>query len=79
MIIEIADDILVPGKISIDDVRLGIAIWLFQEKNVALGKCAELAGMHKMQFQKELANREIPLHYGEDELQRDIKAARQLP
>ncbi|MBK8965715.1 MAG: UPF0175 family protein [Saprospiraceae bacterium] len=79
MTIEIADDILVPGKISKEDIRLGIALWLFQEKNIALGKCAELAGMHKIQFQKELAKRKIPLHYGEEDLQRDIQAARQIP
>lgn len=79
MTIEIADEILVPGKISIDDIRLGIALWLFQEKNIALGKCAELAGLHKMQFQNELAKRKIPMHYGEEELQRDILAAQSLP
>ena len=79
MTIEIADEILVPGKVSIDDIRLGIALWLFQEKNIALGKCAELAGLHKIQFQKELAKRKIAIHYGEEELQRDILAAQSLP
>ncbi|MBK7935636.1 MAG: UPF0175 family protein [Lewinellaceae bacterium] len=78
MIVEIADEILVPGKISIDEVRLGIAIWLFQEKNISLGKCAEIAGMHKIQFQKELANRKIPQHYDEEDLQRDIHAAQRI-
>lgn len=35
MLVELEDEILVAGKISIEDFRLGIALWLFQEKNVA--------------------------------------------
>ena len=78
MTIEIADDILVSGKISMAEIRLGLALWLFQEKQVALGKCAELAGIHKIQFQKELAKRKIPVHYDEHDLKRDLQAARQI-
>lgn len=78
MLVELEDEILIAGKISIEDLRLGIALWLFQEKNVALGKCAELAGMHKIQFQKELARRRISVHYTEDDLQRDILAAQRM-
>jgi predicted HTH domain antitoxin len=78
MLVELEDEILVAGKISIEDLRLGIALWLFQEKNVALGKCAELAGMHKIQFQRELAKRRIPVHYDEEDLQRDMRAAQNM-
>lgn len=78
MLVELEDEILVAGKVSVEDIRLGIALWLFQEKNVSLGKCAELAGMHKIQFQKELAKRKIPLHYDEVDLQRDLRAAQKM-
>jgi len=78
MLVEFEDEILVEGKISVEEIRLGIALWLFQEKNISLGKCAELAGMHKIQFQKELAKRKIPLHYDEVDLQRDIRSARRM-
>lgn len=79
MIVEIADDLLVTSNVTPLEIRLGIALWLFQEKNVALGKCAEIAGLHKIQFQKELAKRRIPVHYTEEDLQRDAQAVRRLP
>lgn len=73
MTIEISDEIVATSHLTIEEARLGLAIWLFQEKEVSLGKCAKVAGMHKMLLQKELVNRKIPVHYTEEDFERDLK------
>lgn len=79
MTLEIADDVIASSHLTLEEVRLALAIWLFQEKQVSLGKCAKAAGIHKMIFQKELANRKIQVHYTSEDFERDIKAVTQLP
>ncbi len=79
MILEISEEIVNASHLTLEEARLGLAIWLFQEKQVSLGKCAKVAGMHKMQFQKELAKRKIAVHYTEEDFKRDLKSAKLLP
>ena len=52
---------------------LYVALELFKEERVTLAQASEIAGLHQIQFQKELAKRRIPLHYGLEELEQDIK------
>ena len=75
MTLEISEEIVASSHLTLEEVRLGLAIWLFQEKQVSLGKCAKVAGIHKMLFQKELAKRKIAMHYTEEDFERDMKAA----
>lgn len=79
MLVEISDDIISASHLTIEEVRLGLALWLFQEKQVSIGKCAKVAGMHKIMFQKELAKRKIPVHYTEEDFERDLKSLEQMP
>ncbi|MDX1941816.1 MAG: UPF0175 family protein [Saprospiraceae bacterium] len=76
MLIEISDEIVEQSNLTVEEIRLGIALWLFQEKKLSLGKCAKIAGLHKMQFQKELGKRKIPVHYTEEDFQRDLKSVK---
>ena len=50
MTLEISEEIVDASHLTLEEVRLGLAIWLFQEKQVSLGKSAKVAGMHKIQF-----------------------------
>jgi hypothetical protein len=38
-----------------------------------LGQASQLAGLHQIQIQRELAKRDIPIHYGEREFWRDME------
>lgn len=78
MTIEILDEIVEQSNLTVEEIRLGIALWLFQEKGLSLGKCAKVAGLHKMQFQKELGKREIEVHYTEEDFQRDIESSKRI-
>ena len=78
MTLEISEEIVSTSHLTLEEVRLGLAIWLFQEKQVSLGKCAQVAGMHKVLFQKELAKRKIPVHYTEEDFERDMESAKRI-
>src|SRR5690606_35289136 len=62
MKIEIADELMKKSGMSVEEILLRVAILLFQEEKLTLGQAADLAGLHQIQFQRELAKRNIPIH-----------------
>lgn len=73
MIVEIPDQIIEQSGLSAKEMLLKVAILLFQEEKLTLGQASKMAGLHQFEFQKELAKREIPVHYGEDDFERDLQ------
>ncbi len=57
-------------------LRLEIACSLYLRDLLSLGKAAELAGLSRMDFGKEVGERGIPRHYTEEELASDLAYAR---
>ncbi len=50
-----------------------IAIALFQQERISLGRAGKIAGMEVMEFQKLLSDRGICIHYDIEELEQDIQ------
>jgi len=73
MPIVIPDEILEGCDVTIEDIRLDVAISLYQREKVSLGKAAEIAGLNRWEFQKILAERRIPLNYSVSDLEKDYK------
>jgi predicted HTH domain antitoxin len=69
----IPDDILRTAKLTEADLRLEIAILLFQQKKIGTGKARQLAGLNLIEFRRELAKRDICVHYDVEDLQDDLK------
>ena len=57
-------------------LKLELAVSLYAQNALGLGKAAELAGMSRLDLNDILAERGIPMHYGEKELAEDIAYAR---
>jgi predicted HTH domain antitoxin len=57
-------------------LKLELAVSLYTQKALSLGKAAELADMGLLDFNDILAERRIPMDYGEKELAEDIAYAR---
>jgi predicted HTH domain antitoxin len=57
-------------------LKLELAVALYAQKTLSLGKAAELADMGVLDFNDILADSKIPMHYGEKELAQDIAYAR---
>ncbi len=59
-------------------VRLYLAIELYREGKVSLGKAAEIAGVSKWEIMEILASKNIPIQYYVEDLEKDIKTLEEL-
>lgn len=73
MIVEIPDQVIAQSGLSAKEILLKVALILFQEEKLTLGQASKLAKIHQFEFQKELAARNIPIHYGEEDYERDLQ------
>ncbi len=74
----ISDEIIKATNYTEAEFRLEISILLYQKKKFSLGQAAKFTGLAKFQFQKELANRKIPVNYDVEELRQDIQTLNSL-
>lgn len=61
--IEIPDTMLAIPSYSKEDVMLDIAVALYQRKIYSLAKAARFAGINRLEFQKVLSERHVPVFY----------------
>ena len=64
-------------NLSAETARL-LALGLFREDKVSLGRAAELCQMPLAQFMEFAAQHNVPLHYGPDQLEEDRRTLEQL-
>ena len=57
-------------------LKLELAVSLYAQRALSLGKAAEIAGMGVLDFNDVLAEREIPMHYGAKEFAEDMAYVR---
>ena len=70
--LEIPRDILDSARLSMDQLKQELAISLYLQQRLSIGKARELAGMSLWQFRQLLAARRIPPHYDLAELVEDL-------
>ncbi|MBL7778827.1 MAG: UPF0175 family protein [Chitinophagales bacterium] len=73
MQIEISNEMLQQAGIAEHDLKIEVAVLLFEKNVFSLGKAAEFCGLHKFEMQHLLAERNIPLHYTLEMLNEDLK------
>ncbi|MGB5969833.1 MAG: UPF0175 family protein [Spirulinaceae cyanobacterium] len=73
MSLVIPDEFLQTARISETDLKLEIAILLFQQEKITLGTASQFAQMNQLEFQRVLGRRKIPNHYGVEEFRQDLK------
>ncbi|MEZ4685012.1 MAG: UPF0175 family protein [Bacteroidia bacterium] len=78
MTIQIPNNIIQQAGFTELDLRLEIAILLFQKEVFTLAQASRFAGMHRALFQKELGKREIEVHYDGEMLDNDMKTLNSL-
>ena len=77
-LLEVPQDVLDSARVTIPELRTEIAVWLYAQGRLSVGKARELAGMSLWQFRQTLGSRRIPPHYGEEDLDEDVATLRQL-
>ena len=73
MSLVIPDEFLQTAHITEADLKLEIAILLFRQEKITLGTASQFAGMSQLEFQRIPGNREVPIHCGVEEFQKDLK------
>lgn len=73
MALIITDDTLSKAKLSADELLVDLACYLYDKKRMSMGQARHLAGLDQISFQKELAKRDIYIHYTEEDLEKDLK------
>lgn len=70
----ISDEFLQTAHISEADLKLEIAILLFQQEKITLGTASQFAGMNQLEFQRTLGSRKISIHYSVEDFREDLRA-----
>ena len=76
--LHIPQEILDSARLTLDDLRLELAVHLYREGRLSIGKARELAGMSLWGFRQILAARKIPPHYDVEGLEEDVATLRRL-
>lgn len=82
ILIRLPEDILFATKVKEDDVsdaiRKIVALELFRERSISMGKAAEIAGMSLAEFMEHSSQKEIAVHYTLEDLNEDRETIKRL-
>ena len=76
--LEIPQTVLDAAQMSAPEMRRELALTLYAQNRLSLGKARELAGLSLWEFRQWLATRRIETHYDVTDLQDDLTTLRAL-
>lgn len=76
--LSIPQDVLDSARLSVDEAKQELAISLYAQQRLSIGKARELANMPLWAFRQLLASRRISPHYDSQDLDEDIATLRDL-
>ncbi len=77
-ILEVSQDILDSARLTIPELKVEIAVYLYAQGRLSIGKARELAGLTLWEFRQLLASRRIPPHYDETDVDQDVETLREM-
>lgn len=77
-VLEVPQDILDSARLTISELKVEIAVYLYAQGRLSIGKARKLAGMSLWQFRQLLASRRIPPHYDVVDSDEDVTALREM-
>ncbi len=77
MQIALPDELIQGLNLTPENARFDLAIGLYAERRVTLGRAAEMAGMLQAAFLLKLGELRIPMHYDLPELEEDLLVVRE--
>jgi predicted HTH domain antitoxin len=76
--IEIPREVMHATRMTSDELRRELAIYLFQQGKLSLGKAREMAGMTVWTFLQLLGSRDISIHYDIEDYEADLATLQEL-
>ena len=77
-VLEVPQDVLDSARLTISELKVEIAVYLYAQGRLSIGKARELAGMTLWEFRQLLASRRIPPHYDVNDLNEDMTTLREM-
>jgi len=71
-------DVLDAARLNLSQLRVEIAVHLYSQGRLSIGKARELAEMSLWEFRQLLASRHIAPHYDVTDLEEDLETLRSL-
>jgi predicted HTH domain antitoxin len=78
MAVLIPDEVLQTTHFTEAEMLQEIAIMLFQQDRLTLAQASRLADMPRIEFQKVLASRQIPVHYDVAQFEAEVVTMQRL-
>ena len=76
--IEIPREVIHIARMTPEELRVELAVYLFQQGKLSFGKAREVAEMTAWAFQQLLGTRGIPVHYDVEDYEQDLITLREL-
>ena len=76
--LHIPQDVLDSARMNLHDLKVELAVSLYAQGRLGIGKARELADMSLWTFRQLLAFRRIPPHYDETDLHEDVATLKEL-
>ena len=76
-VLEIPQEILDSARLSAEDLKMELAVSLYSQGRLSIGKARELANMSLWEFRQLLGFRKIPPHFDTEDLNQDLDTLRE--
>jgi predicted HTH domain antitoxin len=76
--LEVSQDILDAARLTPQELKVELAVSLYGQNRLSLGKARELAGLSLWEFRQLLATRHMPPHYEASDLNDDLNTLDRL-
>ena len=77
-ILELPQDILDSARLTVAELKVELAVYLYAQGRLSIGKARELADMSLWEFRQLLASRHIAPHYDAADLDEDLSTLRDM-
>jgi len=74
----ISEEVLEIAQLSPEQLTLEISVYLYAQKKLTIGQASRLSGLDLIAFQKELAKRDVYIHYSLDDVKKDLANLRNM-
>ena len=73
MSVTFSDEVLKQAHMTNEELAVEMAVHLFEIEKLTFWQAARMAEMNHWDFQQLLGSRQIPLHYGVEEFEKDVQ------
>jgi predicted HTH domain antitoxin len=78
MVLDVPNDLIAIPAYSEQEFKIDVAVMLYQRQVLTLARAARWVGVSRLQFQKVLSAREIPINFSIADLETDLRTIQSM-